>query len=198
MGLSTSSSSRSSRSSCSSRCSLAACRHLSCNRYTTLQRNKPLVLVKAGQAFVVTAFGYIAVGPLMLTHENNWFMGKEPVFPNKLLYMTFISVGLSYSKMHLKWFRLFTVYAGPGSSAGRPAPANRSHHPAAADCLSFRKQSARQHTGQHFFTSFITDLTDLICKCALNFNASFCSPTILSAFVVLSWHWLTSVFIFDC
>lgn len=108
------------------------------------------------------------------TYENNWFMGKEPVFPNKLLYMTFISVGISYSKMHLKRFRLFTVYAGPGSSAGRPAPANRSHHPAAADCLSFRKQSARQHTGQHFLTSFITDLTDLICKCALNFNASFC------------------------
>lgn len=44
MGLSTSSSSPSSRSSCSSRCSLAVCRHLSYNRYETI------ALVKGGEA----------------------------------------------------------------------------------------------------------------------------------------------------
>lgn len=48
-------------------------------------------------------------------------------------------------------FLLSTVYPGPDSSAGSSAPANRSHHPAAADRLSFRKQSTRQYTGQHYF-----------------------------------------------
>lgn len=62
-----------------------------------------------------------------------------------------------------------TVCAGPGSSAGRPAPANRSHHPAAADCLSFRKQSPRQYTGQNSNSS-ITHLIALFWKFAMHFN----------------------------
>lgn len=68
-----------------------------------------------------------------------------------------------------RWFFLFTVCAGPGSSAGRSSPANRSHHPAAADCLSFRKQSPRQYAGQHFVYSFFTDLMAVFCTYVVPF-----------------------------
>lgn len=42
----------------------------------------------------------------------------------------------------------FVLFPGPDSSAGSSASANRSHHPAAANRLSFWKQSPRQHAGQ--------------------------------------------------
>lgn len=60
---------------------------------------------------------------------------------------------------------LFTVSAGPCSSAGNFAPADRSHHPATADCLSFRQQGPGQYTGWNTFRSFIrTRVLDIISR----------------------------------
>lgn len=53
---------------------------------------------KQGQAFVITAFWNVAVGPLVLKWENQRII-KKNIY---ILYMTFISVGFGYNKRHLK------------------------------------------------------------------------------------------------
>lgn len=80
---------------------------------------------------------------------------------------------------------LFTLCLGPDSSTGRP-PANGSHHPATADCFSF-KQSPRQCTGQHFSAFYMTDYTVLIWKFAMQWSCF--RINFPSCFTVLLFWW---------